>query len=536
LANPCFGTRSIVNPKAAIPSDDSPAGPPLRRAAASAFWARSGDIVLLLGLLVILFLLHVGIPGIVPTGAEAGNWLALAREVRGSDVMSANVTYPPLFPALIALLLTLGSPPMAALLGAALLAKASLMVAVYLTARTLGRIYAALAATLAATASAQMYSWGGYPQLLGMAFGLLAVFLIVRYIDTEDRRHLWLGLGLAAATLATHVLIGGLLAVAIGAATVLWLLVVGARKPVWGRGLKIGGAAVGMTALGALAAFFVWRGYGAEPTLNPPELSRLDSVSYVFRDAPWLWAAVIAGAVIVLALRYWPAHLAATFAVATAWLMTSGVFFLMTGEQSTLLISQIGLIVLAILGFDATRQHVVGPEPTPYTRRRPRSLRHRLLLILGISALSALVVAGLTTYVAAVHGYRLVDHEELSALDRLNAEAGSGDLAVAARGSRGMPIGSWVEGYAELPTYAGQNPPLHAFGEEREQAQIANDIFSGTLSDAEIIEKLRSIGADYLVVDRRGADWAFLGSQLAQSMRVVDDTSNLVIFETPADS
>jgi hypothetical protein len=524
-----------VYPNAAIPSDDSTVEPPLRIAAASAFWARSGDIVLLFVLLAILFVLHVGIPGIVPTGAEAGNWLALAREARGSDVTSANVTYPPLFPALIALLLSLGSPPMAALLAAALLAKASLMVAVYLTARTLGRIYAALAATLAAIVSAQMYSWGGYPQLLGMAFGLLAVFLIVRFIDTQERRHLWLGLGLAAATLATHLLIGGLLAVAIGGATVLWLFVVGARKPVWARGLKIGGAAAGMTALGALAAFFVWRGFGAESTLNPLGLSRWDSVSYVFGDAPWLWGALFAGTVIVLARRYWPAHLAATLAVAAAWLMTSGVLFLLTGERSTLLISQIALIVLAVLGFGVTRQRVVGPEPMPYMPRGPRSLRHRLLLIVGISALSSLVVAGLTTYVAAAQEYRLVDHAELSALDRLNAEAGSGDLVVAARGSRDMPIGWWVEGYAELPTYAGHDPRWYAIGEEREQAQFANDIFSGALSDAETIEKLRSIGANYLVVDRRGPDSAFLDSQLARSMRVVDDTSNLVIFETPAD-
>lgn len=499
--------------------------------------ARYGDVVLLGGLLVILFVLHVGIPGTVPTGAEPGIWLALAREARGLEVMSAEVTQP-IFSALIAILLILGIPPIDGLLAVALLAKAALVVAVYLTSLTLNRVYATVSAALVATAAAQteLYASGGYPQLLGMAFGLLAVFLIVRYVDTRAERHLWIGLGLAAATLATDLVIGALVPVVIGLAIVSWLLLVNDGRSVWEHEFRVVWKAAGLTALVALVLFLLWAGAGGESILNPLETSRWESLSYVFRDAPWLWAVMFIGAVIVLPLRYWPAHIAATLAAAASWLVASGVFFLITGAQSGLLISQMSVVVLAVIGIGATHEHLVGPEPRRFSVKDPRSVRNRLLIIVGIPALTFLVVAGLAFYWTTADRYRLVDHAELAALNSLSAESGPGDLVVAARGKGGMAVGWWVEGFAGVPTYTAHDLRLLAFREQREQAEAANDIFNGALNDAETLAKLREIGADYLVVDRRGPDSAFLNSDLANRMRVIDDSSNLVIFDARTDS
>ena len=492
-----------------------------------------GDALLLAGLVIIVAVIQVRMPGSVPTGADAGNWLALANEVRGLDVMSADVSYPPLFPALLALLLQLNTPPIVALLLMALVAKIALVVAVYISVRTLNRTYAMVAATLVTTAGAQMeaYAWGGYPQLLGMAFGLLAVFLILRYLNTQERSHLWVGLVFVAATLLTHVLIGGLLGVVIGIAVLHWLYIVDPRRRAWVRGLKVGAVVAGSTALGGLALFFLVRGTGTEATLNPHALSRWEGLSHVFRDAPLPWAVVGVTAVVVLFFRYWPEHIAATLAVGSAWAVTSAAFFLITGEQRGLLILQVGLILLATLGFGAARMFVAGPEKRRYSVVEPRTVRHRLLLVAGISMFFAIVVAGLGAYEGTADWYRLVDRPELSALDKLQSASGRQDLVLAARGHNGMPVGWWIEGYGERPTYSGHDVRFLAFPDEREQAEIANDIFGGVLSDAETIAMLREVGADYLVVDRRGPDAAWLDSALARSLPVLDDTSHLVILK-----
>ena len=504
---------------------------PKTMASLSRLW--HGDALLLTGLVVIVAVIHVSVPGPVPTGADAGNWLALANEARGLDVMSAEVRYPPLFPALIAFLLQMNVSPIVALLMMALVAKTALVVAVYMSARTLNRTYAVMAATLVATAGAQMeaYAWGAYPQLLAMAFGLMAVFLILRYIDTQERSHLLSGLVLVAATLATHILIGGLLALVIGIAVLHWLYMVDPPGRVWRRGIKLGAAVTGATAVGGLVLFFLSRGPGTETTLNPQALSRWEALSHVFRDAPVPWAAIGVVAVVVLFFRSWPAHVAATLAVGSAWAVTSAAFFLITGEQRGLLVFQVGLILLAIVGFVAAREYVVGPEKRRYSVDEPRTVRHRLLLVAGISMFFAIVVAGLAAYVSAVDWYRVVDRAEIAALDHLKQDARFADVVVAARGHNGNPAGWWVEGYAELPTWTGVDLEFLAFPKEREQAEVANSIFGGELSDAETIALLRQIGADYLVVDRRGPDAAWLDSELARSLPVLDDTSHLVILE-----
>jgi hypothetical protein len=492
-----------------------------------------GDALLLTGLLIILAVIHVSVPGPVPTGADAGNWLALANEARGLDVMSADVSYPPLFPALLALLLQLNASPIVALLLMALVAKTALVVAVYLSVRTINRTFAVIAATLVATAGAQMeaYAWGGYPQLLGMAFGLMAAFLILRYIDTQERSHLLFGLVFVVATLATHVLIGGLLALAIGIAVLHWLYMVDPPRRVWRRGVSLGATVAGATAVAGVVLFFFWRGPGTETTLNPQALSRWEALSHVFGDALVPWAVVGVMAVVVLFFRYWPAHVAASLAVGSAWAVSSAVFFLITGEQRGLLVFQVGLILLATLGFGAAREYVAGPEKRRYSVGEPRTVGHRLLLVAGISMFFAIVVAGLGTYATAVDWYRAVDRAELSALDELQSASGPQDLVVAAKGHRGMPIGWWVEGYGERPTYSGHDVRFLAFADEREQAEVANSIFGGELSDTETIALLRQVGADYLVVDRRGPDAAWLDSELARSLPVLDDTSHLVILE-----
>ena len=78
---------------------------------------------------------HLGVPGLVPSGSDGGNWLAISKLRLGNDVMSADVSYLPAFHVFLSLmLLVLDSIP--ALVLAALLAKTSLVVATYVSTRT----------------------------------------------------------------------------------------------------------------------------------------------------------------------------------------------------------------------------------------------------------------------------------------------------------------------------------------------------------------------------------------------------------------
>ena len=145
--------------------------------------------------------------------------------------------------------------------------------------------------------------------------------------------------------------------------------------------------------------------------------------------------------------------------------------------------------------------------------------------------LAAIVAGGLGAYVDAADWYRLVDHSELAALETLEKVSKPGDVVVASIGHRGMPIGWWVEGYAERPTYSAHDETFLAFPDERRQAETANRIFSGGLSYEAMSRELLEVDAQFLVVDRRGPHSSWLDSEYAQSLAVVHDESNLVVLE-----
>jgi hypothetical protein len=72
-----------------------------------------------------------------------------------------------------------------------------------------------------------------------------------------------------------------------------------------------------------------------------------------------------------------------------------------------------------------------------------------------------------------------------------------------------------------------------AFPDERDQAELANTFFSGDLSDGAALSLLKTTGADFMAVDRRGPDARWLRSDFAEAFTVIDDTSNIVILEVP---
>jgi hypothetical protein len=489
-----------------------------------------GDALAVVLILGAVLAVHLIVPGPIPSGPDGGNWLAMARETLGDRVMAGDATYPPGFPVLLAGLLALLGP-IGAITTAALLSTAVLVIAVYVCGRPMGRSFAVICAFVVGGSGAQLeaYSWGAYPQTLASGLALMSVFLLMRHMQTQRRAFLVTGAVLAAATLATHLLVGGLLlaAIPIAMAYGLWATRAGGARW-WRQGLVVAAIEVpGFAYLYQSVVVASSNGYTAP--INPLQHSLMFALSQQIREAPALWIVLL-----LLGLFGFFANLRSsqelpTRSVGVSWALVGFAFFLATGEGRSLLLTQAGVVLLAGLGFRQIwrplRHRTVGAD----SRNRSVSMPWKAVTVLGIALVFGLVVGGIGSYPGSTGWFRVVDDEELRALDRLASIAGPDDLAVASPGNQGHPLGWWVQGYAGIPTYSGIDLRWLAFPEEREQARVANELFRGDLEVEEAAEMLASVGADFLVIDRRDPTGTWFESGLSSAFPVIYDSGAVVI-------
>jgi hypothetical protein len=431
-----------------------------------------------------------------------------------------DAAYLPGFPLFLGFLLTIGGS-IPAITAAGILSKIAMVLAIYLVVRPAGAGYAAAAAVMVGIsgAHAEMYAWGGYIQQLGTALGLVAVFYLIRYLKSGRKVDLAVSAMAVCATLLTHNLVGGLLVGALVMAVAHWLYLTRASSREWIRGLKYALILALPAAASVVVYLLMGERAGRRPSLNPTGLTRLESVAHIFNEAPIPWLVVTAIALSVAISRRWSSSNAATVAIGGAWLVVSIVFFLAIGEPRALLLAQMGLVIIGVSGFAALLR--VAQDRNVYARDA--------LIALGGILLLAIVASGYADYDAATDYYRVVDHEEIAALDRLAKVSEPGDLVVASEGAHGFQVGWWVPGYAGRPTYPGGSIDFLASPQERAQGAAANRVFESDSKEAAAL--LEEIGARYLVVDRRGPGAAWLENELARSLQVVDNNSNLVILE-----
>jgi hypothetical protein len=341
-----------------------------------------------------------------------------------------------------------------------------------------------------------------------------------------------MGLIFVAATVASHALIGGLLVIALILSTAHWIFL---TQPTEGP-LRACIIALSSAVLASLVVLttWVWVPEGVVPTLNVLDTSRIDSLAKAVREAPVPWVLVTLAAIAVLFKRRRPPDVAATVASAVSWAFAGMGFFLVTAEPRALMVVQVGVVMSAFVTiaeeFGSMRARLGASEGPS----KSRVVGYRLLLISLVSLFFALVVSGIAAYWTSVQWYRLVNVAELESLDRLRAISTPDDLVMASRGRHSMPVGWWTQGYAERPSYSGHDPAYLAFPDERAQAELANEFFSGELSDEAALSVLDMTGADYIAVDRRGPDARWLNSEFAQVFRVVDDSSNIIVLEIPS--
>lgn len=490
------------------------------------------DIVALVLLAATFVFIHLSVPGPAPSGGDGGNWLALSNELLGANSMSADVTYPILFPALVAAGQMLLEDPIVALVGFALLGKVVLVWGTYICARPLGRILALAAAVTVGCSGAllEAYAWGAYPQILAQGLGLIATCFIFRYLISRVGWHLAIGLLFAGLTLATHLMIGALMAAAVLVGVLHLVYLTDSRTAQRRRLLRTGLLLALALIMASTIDFAVHSANGLAPTINPAGLGLWEAIASTVSDAPFPWAIVALVAIATVFFRSWPDRVASTIAVGSSWALTSVLLFVVVGEPRALLVTQTGLVLLAVAGFGAGRrrlQPTVGAHTEPAIAKRYRS---QLMVIGGLSLFAAIVAGGIVGYGPTTAWYRVVDEDELVALEALREVSDPTDYVVAATGHNGNPVGWWVEGYARRPTYTAIESGFLAFPDERHQAEIATRLFNGQLSDGQSRELLAQIGARYIVVDTRGPDASWLDTPIARSLPVIDDSSYLTVL------
>lgn len=478
------------------------------------------DLALLLSALLVL---HLSVNGTVPSGGDGGNWLALAREMLGESVMSADVAYEPVFIGLLAALIPILGL-LAALVVGAFVAEAVLVGAVYLMVRPTGRPPAVVSAAVVVLLGYRLeaVSWGAYPQMLGLGLGLVALWALGLYFSGRSSRWLVVGLIGCLLTLLTHKLVGALL---LGAAPVAAVLMFWQSR--WDRGvfnrslLGIGGVVL----VGAGFAWSWWAGTsaGVEPSLNPLGQTLAEQVERAFHGVGVPWVAVGVLLVIGIGIRSWNRAEGVVVAAGFGWLIASVAAFLVTGEPRTLIQAQVATIPVAV---------IVGWRLYASSKEWPRwgGLAPIVAFVVLAALFGSLALTGISHYERHVAWYRVAGQAQITALDGLAAVADEGDIVVASRGPNGNPIGWWVEGYAGLPTHTSIDLGYLAFPDERDQAMSAAAVFEG--SSARAASMLDEIGARFLILDRRGPDAIWLAGGEPDGLDVVSD-GTLLILEVP---
>ncbi len=468
---------------------------------------RINPVYLAFGLAVPVFLLRLYLlnSGGAPTGADPGNWLALARELGGERVKAATVPYPPLVPSL-ARLLSLFFPPLPTmnLLAATSSVAMSLPFFMMLQLRT-GNLWAGLftLASLFLGYSAEMMAWGGYPQLLSQAFVLSAFYFLGRALI--EQRTSFLLLAAVSGSLSLSASISGAAYLAVAGPIFVSLIAFRQR-----RSATVGllwGAAWGV--LTVILSALSFESYVTTLLLrqgrpwNPQGYTLLafgEAFSHVFSEWPaalrahWLLLATALGLIVYCVRRSQEKSFLESSAVSL--LLSSLGLFIATVEERTLSMFQFGLLAGGC---------VVVKDLFDRLASRPGAFRwvSAVLLVAVVSLASLTVGFGQRRTGVVLSWYRVVDADVLEALDWLKRDVPpSRSVVVASSNPRGYGYAWWVEGYAGRPAYNSTDPAFLIFKEEKRHTAIAT-AFLNARTSKEIVRLASSYSIGYVFLDKK---------------------------------
>jgi hypothetical protein len=465
---------------------------------------REGLIVLVsIGTAVAIVRWAIFSPNVAPPGSDGGQWLAFGhRLLGGGDVRAGLDSYPPVVP-FVTEVASRVLPPMTALkiIGAG----ASLGIAgpLYLLARrVLDPLRAALVALLVIVAPyhTEVLTFGGYPQLAGTAFMIVA--LVSAHVALSERsnstsRIRWAAPLLAGVftglTVATHILVAIELVVAMAALTGAHAWAARARPWSCFRGRSRAVLLFLVPALlvsaAALPAYVDYATAAERVHTSPINLS-VGQVGDWLRSA-WRWEFLLWG-VAVLALVPLGAWLVLAGRDRVAVL---GLAFLGMAMVGVAIVHELRFLQALELGVVLLTASVAGAAVRSGSRG-PLGVGGGAGLVASVSLVvvfAAVLAAGMRRSVISYHWYSVVTNPVLDAMtDLRDREVPPGAIAVTSGAERGHNYGWWIEGYAHIPTYMAGEAYLFVGKSEREQVALAAEMLAPTTG----VSRIRAIAID----------------------------------------
>ena len=467
----------------------------LLRRPQAAFWI--GSAFLLAGLLAAKLPVLAAQPA--PPGADPGNWLAMAEAAAGQLTRLTDWAYPPLSYLLLRALLFLFSP-LAAISIFGLAAWWAMGAALwYVLLRSLPRLPVLVKMGLAALFlfagfNGEVFSWGGYPQLLGMGFLIVAVPALEGALLTGDRRS---GAAAAAASVGvifTHHLIAAAL-------PLFWVIVFAwvtfqhraLFRVFWARFWRMGAATTAVSLL-ALPVYLHYLSLlaGVPTNSNGYSLSTLPQMlGYSFRGLTPLWLALffLALAAPFLASRSRLSGSVLAFTWGTAVLIG------LTWEVRFMHILFLGMVMGVGILFERAWVHPSYEARIGYGRR------------LGLAACLALSLAavagqGQSQFVQSVSYYQIVDRPVADGIGWLASHSAPGDRVVAYQAHLNH-LNWWIEALARRPSFSPTDPRWLSFSRERYYTSVAAEITNPGTAPAQVSALLSTNRVAWVFIDQR---------------------------------
>jgi hypothetical protein len=436
--------------------------------------------------------------GPYPPGLDGAQWLAIGRGFHGLG-RSTDGAYAPLVP-LLATILESALGPLPALRLLATLSWLALSLAVWIVANAaLGPRWglAAAAMLLPATALAEPLYYGGYPQELALAAGVVALWLACQYLTGGHRRDLvpcaLFAIGAAA---AHHIYFPlALASIAVAAVAARSCPLPPTPSPIAtggeGRGTRLAVALLPSILIwGDVIAQFISKGYVAplEASARAPSAAW----QYATRESPFIWAAfLVLGLVTLTVSRASRRHLA--WLVSTALIVPAGLAVLFTGQPRLLPPLMIGCAIAAAWGASQLAD-VSGA-------------RSRAALALATAAVALALLFPANRAVSDITRFYQVLDPSLAVAAAAIEHDGAPGAVVVRQDRRGWPIGWWYEALLARPIVVGSDPRWLGFPEERAHAAEADALFDGQLDPDTFAQRAVDIGATYLVATK----WDWIG-------------------------
>ena len=436
-----------------------------------------------------------------PPGGDPGNWLRLAHALVGEGARSAEITYPPVLPAVLRVLMV----PFDALLAVKLMGigvSVAPVVPVFLLVRR--HMPAIFAAPLALTASLagfqeEALAWGGYTQLLAVTFLLFSMYCLDSWFISLRRRDMWLSACFTALAIGTSHLV----ALNVLVVLALYWLLAGPLRLGQGTFVAFKSFKSWLIATCSLSMLFSpWYIYMAILTAGgatPVKRGVFDHITYahVFQEGQGFWLGLLALSAGLTFVDLKDSGLNALRRTAASLFWGSFLVFAVSGETRHLQITQVAMILfLALLV-----AKLIGAARSLNSRHAHQAAMLGALAFV-VAFLVAVAIPGDKRLNSSIEYYQAVEPRSIEAFDFLRLETPVDSVVVAGTSPIGVPYGWWIEGYSQRKTLTEMDPLLLFYKNEREQVYAVRHLLDPTTPAVEVKEILDSKHITHLFIDR----------------------------------